>query len=140
MMADRARTHQPQAIAAIEARGFVFGGAIAARLGIGFVPIRKAGKLPAPVRALDYALEYGTDRIEIAADRPAPGTRTLLVDGLVATGGTARAACALLRGAGAELAGALFLIDLPDLGGADALRGEGTPAEALLSFAADEPQ
>ncbi len=122
-------------VAGIEARGFLFAAALAAPLKAGVLLIRKDGKLPGATIAEDYALEYGTDRIAIHADACAPGARVLLVDDLIATGGTARAAVRLLRKAGATVEQASFAIDLPDLGGADALRAEGIRVSALATFA-----
>lgn len=124
-------------VAGIEARGFIFGAAVAHALGVGLLLIRKDGKLPGATVAVDYALEYGHDRIAMHADAFVPGARILLVDDLIATGGTARAAIRLMRQAGAEVVGASFVIDLPDLGGADALRGDGVPVKALVSFRGD---
>lgn len=121
-------------VAGIEARGFLFGAALAVKLGTGLLLIRKDGKLPGATIAEDYALEYGTDRIAIHADACAPGARVLLVDDLIATGGTARAAVRLLRKAGAEVTQAAFVVDLPELGGADALRGEDITVHALVAF------
>lgn len=122
------------AVAAIEARGFILGGAVAHGLRAGFVPLRKPGKLPAAVAGVDYALEYGTDRLEMHLDALSPGERVLIVDDLIATGGTAEAAVALVRGAGAEVVGAAFVIDLPDLGGGARLRALGVPVTALVAF------
>lgn len=121
-------------VAGIEARGFLFAAAIALPLNAGCLLIRKDGKLPGATIAEDYALEYGQDRIAIHADACAPGARVLLVDDLIATGGTARAAVRLLRKAGAAVTEAQFVIDLPDLGGADALRADGIDVSALVSF------
>jgi adenine phosphoribosyltransferase len=121
-------------VAGIEARGFLFGAALAVKLGTGVLLIRKDGKLPGATIAEDYALEYGTDRIAIHADACAPGARVLLIDDLIATGGTARAAVRLLRKAGAEVTQAGFVIDLPELGGADALRGDGISVNSLVTF------
>jgi adenine phosphoribosyltransferase len=133
-LVERAARCDPAAVAGIEARGFIFGAAIAARLRLGFVPLRKAGKLPAETIGIDYALEYGAARIELDPGAIAPGERVLLVDDLIATGGTALAGAQLLRQAGAVVDQALFVIDLPDLGGADALRSAGVAADALVNF------
>ncbi len=122
-------------IAGIEARGFIFSSAMATHLGRGLVLIRKDGKLPGATIGVDYALEYGTDRVVMHEDALVPGQKVLLVDDLIATGGTALAAIRLLRQAGAEVVGAAFVIDLPDLGGADKLRIEGVPVSTLVSFA-----
>ena len=124
----------PRYIAGMEARGFIFGAAVAASLGTGFLPIRKPGKLPVATIGMDYALEYGTDRLEIAADAIAPGDDIVIVDDLIATGGTACASAALLRQAGANVTRALFVIDLPDLGGAARLAAEGMDVHSLMTF------
>lgn len=121
-------------VAGIEARGFVFAPALALALGAGVLLIRKDGKLPGATIAEDYALEYGTDRIAIHVDAVAPGARVLLVDDLIATGGTARAAARLLRKAGATVTQAAFVIDLPELGGADALRADDITVHSLVAF------
>lgn len=130
----RAGTTHAAAVAGIEARGFIFGAAVAARLGLGFVPLRKAGKLPVASIGVDYALEYGAARIELDPESIKPGERVLLIDDLIATGGTARAGAELLRRGGAHVEHALFVIDLPDLGGADILRAMDIGVEALVSF------
>jgi adenine phosphoribosyltransferase len=122
-------------VAGIEARGFIFASAVAHQLARGLLLIRKTGKLPGVTVGVDYALEYGTDRVEMHADACVPGQKVLLVDDLIATGGTALAAVRLLREAGAEVVGAAFVIDLPDLGGADLLRAEGVAVTTLVSFA-----
>ncbi|MGP7796646.1 adenine phosphoribosyltransferase [Sphingomonas sp. CLY1604] len=122
-------------VAGIEARGFLFAAALAVPLNAGVLLIRKDGKLPGATIAEDYALEYGEDRIAMHEDALVPGQRVLLVDDLIATGGTARAAVRLLRKAGAAVEQAQFVIDLPDLGGAAALRADGIRVDALLSFA-----
>ncbi len=135
MLADRAAAAGAQAIAGMEARGFIFGAAAAARMGIGFIPVRKPGKLPVPVLAVDYALEYGTDTLEIDPDAITPDLRVVIIDDLIATGGTALAATQLLRKAGAKVDDALFVIDLPDLGGAARLRQAGVTVDAVMDFA-----
>jgi adenine phosphoribosyltransferase len=122
------------AVAGIEARGFILGGAVAHVLGRGFVPIRKKGKLPYRVIGQEYSLEYGVDTIEIHADAIKPGDRVLLVDDLVATGGTATAAIDLIRKSGGDLIAAAFVIDLPELGGAGKLRDNGVKVHTLVSF------
>jgi adenine phosphoribosyltransferase len=134
LLADRVRAADAQAIAGIEARGFIFGAAVAARLELGFVPVRKPGKLPVPAIGIDYALEYGTDRLEIDPGAIRQGQRVVVVDDLIATGGTALAATRLLRQAGAIVTDAVFLLDLPDLGGASRLRDAAVAVHALLDF------
>ncbi len=121
-------------IAGIEARGFVVAAALSYALSKGKVMLRKPSKLPGVTVGIDYALEYGHDRIELHEGAVAPGARVLIVDDLIATGGTALAACALLRGEGAIVAHARFLIDLPDLGGSAKLRATNVEPVALLSF------
>ena len=121
-------------VAGIEARGFIFGAGVAIALGVGFVPVRKKGKLPGETIGQNYALEYGVDTIEIHADVIKAGDRVLLVDDLIATGGTAVAAVSLLRRTGAEVAHAGFVIDLFDLGGAEKLRATGVEVFKLLDF------
>ena len=127
----------PDLIAGIEARGFIFGAALAVRLGCGLVLLRKKNKLPGRVTGINYALEYGQDRIEMHADAVTLGARVLLVDDLIATGGTAMAGIELLRAAGALVTQAAFAIDLPDLGGAARLRSAGVAVTTLLAFAGD---
>ena len=122
-------------VVGIEARGFILGGAMARQLGAGFVPIRKKGKLPHTTISVAYTLEYGTDEMEIHADALLPGEDVLLVDDLIATGGTAEGAVKLLKQLGANVVAACFVIDLPELGGADKVRALGTPVYALLDFA-----
>jgi adenine phosphoribosyltransferase len=121
-------------VVGIEARGFILGGAVAHELGRGFVPIRKKGKLPWTTIGLEYSLEYGADMIEIHADAISVGDRVLLVDDLVATGGTADAAIELIRRSGGEIVAAAFIIDLPDLGGAARLRERNVNVHTLVSF------
>src|SRR5580698_6709921 len=122
-------------VAGIEARGFILGGAVAHQLSAGFVPLRKKGKLPHRTRVVEYALEYGSDSMEMHLDAVAPGEKVMLVDDLIATGGTALAAVQLLREAGAQIMAAAFVVDLPELGGADRLRTAGVPVSTLVSFA-----
>jgi adenine phosphoribosyltransferase len=124
-------------IAGMEARGFIFGAAVAVQLGVGFVPVRKPGKLPIQTIGIDYALEYGTDRLEIDPAAVAPEQKVVIVDDLIATGGTALASAELLRKAGAVVSHALFVIDLPDLGGAARLRDAGITVSALMEFEGD---
>ena len=112
-------------VAGIEARGFIIGSALAYQLGLGFVPIRKKGKLPAETVGHDYELEYGTDRIEMHVDAVSQGERVLLVDDLIATGGTAEAACKLIESMGGKIVECCFVIDLPDLGGRARLEKQG---------------
>ncbi len=124
-------------VAGIEARGFILGGAVAHQLSVGFVPVRKKGKLPHDTIGQAYELEYGVDEVEIHTDAVEPGERVLIVDDLIATGGTAEAAILLLRKAGAEVIGASFVIDLPDLGGAKRIEALGVKTAALVSFEGD---
>lgn len=124
-------------IAAIEARGFAIGGALAVKLGAGLLLVRKDGKLPGATITEDYALEYGNDRLAMHIDACAPGARVLIVDDLLATGGTALAAARLVRRAGGELVGARFIIDLPDLGGSQALSRAGIDTASLMAFEGD---
>ena len=121
-------------VAGIEARGFIFGAGVAISLGVGFVPVRKSGKLPGETIGQNYALEYGVDTIEIHADVVSSVDRVLMVDDLIATGGTAIAAVTLLRRTGAAVDHAAFVIDLPDLGGADKLRALDVEVDSLISF------
>lgn len=121
-------------VAGIEARGFILGGAIAHQLSVGFVPIRKKGKLPHKTLSEAYELEYGVDEIEIHVDAIEKGERILLVDDLIATGGTASAAIKLLERAGGEIVLCAFVVDLPDLGGAAKLRAMGKSVTALVEF------
>lgn len=121
-------------VAAIDARGFIFGGALAIELGCGLLLVRKDGKLPGETIAEDYALEYGADRLVMHVDAFTPGARVLLIDDLLATGGTALAAARLVHRAGGELVGARFVIELPALGGAALLREHGVDTLALMAF------
>ena len=128
---------KPDLIAGIEARGFVVAAALAQRLGAGLLLIRKHGKLPGETIAEEYVLEYGTDRLAMHVDACAPGARVWLADDLIATGGSALAAVRLVRRASASLAGASFIIDLPDLGGSARLKQEGFPVHHLIEFEGD---
>jgi len=121
-------------VAGIEARGFVAGGAVADRLGAGFVPIRKKGKLPGPRISQAYTLEYGEEVAEIHDDAVQPGEKILLLDDLLATGGTAEAALRLLERLGAEVVGSAFIVDLPELGGRKLLESLGLRVHCLCEF------
>ena len=121
-------------VAGIEARGFILGGAVAHQVSAGFVPIRKKGKLPHTTVRIAYSLEYGIDEMEMHEDAVAPRERVILVDDLIATGGTAEGAVKLLRRMGAEVLAACFIIDLPELGGADKLRKLDVPVRTLIAF------
>ncbi len=122
-------------VAGIEARGFILGGAVAHQLSAGFVPIRKKGKLPHDTVRVAYSLEYGLDEMEIHRDGVAPGEKVMLIDDLIATGGTAEGAVKLLKEIGADVVGACFIIDLPELGGAEKIRKLGVPVRTLMEFA-----
>jgi adenine phosphoribosyltransferase len=122
-------------VAGIEARGFILGGAVAHQLSAGFIPLRKKGKLPHATRSVEYVLEYGVDAMEMHIDAVLAGERVFLVDDLIATGGTALAAVQLLTEAEAEIVAAGFVVDLPELGGADRLRAAGVKTSSLTSFA-----
>ena len=122
------------AVAGLEARGFILGGAVAHQLGTGFVPVRKKGKLPGRTHSQDYALEYGQATMEVHVDALEPGARVLMVDDLLATGGTAQAGITLLERLGADVIGCAFVIDLPELGGRALLERAGMDVHALCSF------
>ncbi len=124
-------------IAGIESRGFILGAPLAYALNVGFVPIRKKGKLPAETIGHDYELEYGSDRIEIHTDAIAKGETVLLVDDLIATGGTAVAACTLIEKMGGKIIECCFIIDLPDIGGRARLEKLGQKVFALCEFEGD---
>lgn len=134
LLSEKAQAAGADAIAGIEARGFIFGAAVAARTGLGFVPVRKPGKLPVPVLAIDYALEYGTDTLEVDPGAIANDSRIVLIDDLIATGGTALAAIELIRKAGGLVDQTLFLVDLPELGGAARLRDAGVRVDSVMDF------
>jgi adenine phosphoribosyltransferase len=124
-------------VAGIEARGFILAGAVARDLNAGFVPIRKQGKLPHTTVGEDYELEYGTDRVEVHTDAIRKGEKVLLVDDLIATGGTALAAIRLIEAVGGDLVGCSFIVDLPALGGAQRIRDAGHTVHALCDFEGD---
>ena len=121
-------------VAGIEARGFIIGGAVAHQLSAGFVPIRKRGKLPHETVRIAYSLEYGLDEMEMHRDAVQAGQKVILVDDLIATGGTAEAAVRLLKEIGADVVAAVFVVDLPDLGGSKKIEGFGVPVRTLVSF------
>ena len=129
----------PEVVVGIESRGFIFGTPVAQELGVGFVPVRKAGKLPGEVVGVDYALEYGTGRLEMQAGSIRDGMRVLLIDDLVATGGSAEAAIELIRGMGGEVVGAGFVVELPELPGRERLEALGVEVLALCSFFEADP-
>ena len=132
--AERYREMEISKVCAIESRGFIVGAPVAYLLGIGFVPIRKAGKLPGETVGLEYALEYGEDRVEIHVDAIEPGERVVVIDDLIATGGTAEASVRLLREIGADVVECGFIVDLPDLGGTERLRAQEIASFALCEF------
>lgn len=134
---ERYRDQHIDKIVGIDARGFVFGAVLAYKLGLGFVPVRKKGKLPHDTIEEIYSLEYGAGVMEIHSDAISHGEKVVIVDDLIATGGTALASAELLRKAGAVISHALFVIDLPDLGGADRLRAAGITVSALMEFDGD---
>jgi adenine phosphoribosyltransferase len=133
-LAEQYQNQSIDKIAGIEARGFIIGAALAYQLGVGFVPVRKAGKLPAETITQTYALEYGTDQLEIHSDAIAAGEQVVLIDDLIATGGTAEAAVSLIERLGGKVAACAFVIDLPDLGGMQRLQGLGLNTFALCAF------
>ena len=137
-LADRFRGSGPEVVVGIESRGFIFGAPVAQELGVGFVPVRKAGKLPGEVTGVDYELEYGSARLEMQVGALGRGARVLLIDDLLATGGTAAAAVELIRGRGGVVVGAGFVVDLPELPGAERLRGVGVEMFALCRFLAED--
>ena len=121
-------------VAGMEARGFILGGAVAHQVSAGFIPIRKKGKLPHKRVSIAYSLEYGLDEMEMHEDAVTKGEKVVLVDDLIATGGTAEGAVKLLKQQGADVLAACFIIDLPELGGADKIRKLGVPVRTLISF------
>lgn len=136
-LADGVRRSGAEAIAGMEARGFIFGAAVSAKLVLPFLPVRKSGKLPCDTIGVDYALEYGSDRLEMDPKSIGAGQRVAMVDDLLATGGTACATARLLRQAGAIVEHAFFVIDLPELGGAQKLADCGVGVGALMQFEGD---
>ncbi|MEO0323285.1 MAG: adenine phosphoribosyltransferase [Myxococcota bacterium] len=132
LLAEHAQASGAEALVGMESRGFIFGAALAARLGLPFVPARKPGKLPAPAARVEYALEYGTDALEMHLDALAPGQKTLIVDDLIATGGTARATAELVAKVGGEVVGFAFVIELTFLSGREKLAPH--PVHALLTY------
>ncbi|MEL6691850.1 MAG: adenine phosphoribosyltransferase [Pseudomonadota bacterium] len=134
-MADRFRDQKIDQVAGIDARGFILGGALAVELGAGFTALRKPGKLPWTTFSETYELEYGTDELHMHTDALNAGDKVVLVDDLIATGGTAEAGLKLLRAAEADIVGATFLVNLPELGGAARLREHGILVHALIEFA-----
>ncbi|MBE7527238.1 MAG: adenine phosphoribosyltransferase [Nitrosomonas sp.] len=130
----RYRTEKIDKVAGIESRGFIIGAPVAFALGVGFIPVRKQGKLPAETIGCDYQLEYGHDKVEIHVDAISKGDRVLLVDDLIATGGTMEAAIRLVQEAGGEVVECCFVIDLPNIGGSKRLRQQGHQLFSLCSF------
>lgn len=131
-MADAYRDQEIDMIAGVESRGFILGAPMALELGLGFVPVRKQGKLPGETHQVDYTLEYGEDRLEIHVDALKPGMRVLIVDDLLATGGTMEAACKLVEGVGCQIAGCAFLVELVDLNGRSKIHPH--PITSLVEF------
>ncbi len=134
LLVERYRGQPIDKVVGTEARGFIFGAPLAYALGVGFVPVRKQGKLPGKTTGHEYALEYGHDRIEMHDDAIAPGDKVLVVDDLLATGGTAQATVMLVRGLGGEVADCAFVVDLPDLGGRTKLEQMGLTVFTLCAF------
>jgi adenine phosphoribosyltransferase len=132
MLAERIVKHRPEVIVAVESRGFIFGAPVATALGVGFAPVRKPGKLPFRTHRRTYQLEYGTDALEMHADAVIDGARVVLVDDLLATGGTAAATAELVRGQGGRVAGAAFVVELALLRGRERLPG--VPVDALIEY------
>ena len=136
-LAERVSTSRVTALAGMEARGFIFGAAVAAKLALPFLPVRKPGKLPGQILGIDYALEYGSDRLEMNPASVVEGQQVAMVDDLLATGGTACATAQLLREAGAVVEHAFFVIYLPELGGAEKLANGGVKTVSLMEFDGD---
>lgn len=134
LLTNKYRGMQIDAIAGIEARGFILGSVLAYNLGLGFIPIRKKGKLPGKTISQSYSLEYGEDTIEIHEDALNPGANVLVIDDLIATGGTALGAISLIEKVGGKVLETAFVVDLPELGGADKIRARGIKVHALCNF------
>jgi adenine phosphoribosyltransferase len=134
LLVKRYKDKEIDIVAGIESRGFITGAVLAHRLGLGFVPIRKPGKLPGETASEEYELEYGKDKIEVHKDAIPEGSRVLLVDDLIATGGTALAACKLLKKLGADIVECSFIVDLPDLGGKKKLLNSGHKVFNIVEF------
>ncbi|QCR36869.1 adenine phosphoribosyltransferase [Nissabacter sp. SGAir0207] len=135
LLAERYRDKGVTKVVGTEARGFLFGAPVALALGVGFVPVRKPGKLPRATLCESYELEYGTDKLEIHTDAIQPGDKVLVIDDLLATGGTIEATVKLIRALGGEVSDAAFIIDLPELGGEQRLTRQGINCFSLVSFA-----
>lgn len=136
-MVERYQDQNIDVVVGLEARGFILGGAVAYRLGKGFVPVRKAGKLPGETESYEYELEYGTDRVEVHVDAIKKGDRVLLVDDLLATGGTANAGAKLIEKLGGKIVEMVFIVDLPDIGGRKRLEDAGYKLFTLCDFEGD---
>ena len=134
LMAERLDGESVSSVIGIESRGFMFGAALADKLSVGFIPVRKPGKLPAATYRVEYDLEYGSDAVEIHQDALIPGDRVVVVDDLIATGGTAEATVRLINDIGAEIVGCAFVIDLPDLGGSKRIGSNGFRVVSLCAF------
>jgi adenine phosphoribosyltransferase len=132
LLVERTALHRPDVVVAVESRGFIFGAPVAAALGLGFAPVRKPGKLPHRKLRRSYALEYGTDSLEMHADAVSAGARVVIVDDLLATGGTAGATIELIQEQGATVVGAVFVVELALLAGRGRLPG--VPVEALIAY------
>ena len=126
--------HDIDLLVGIESRGFILAGAMAHQLGKGFVPARKSGKLPAKVESIEYELEYGVDKIEIHTDAISPGSKVLIIDDLIATGGTAAACAELVEKLGGKVIECAFVVELPDLGGRKKLEDRGIPVYSMVKF------
>ena len=134
LMAEQSRMYQPDCIVGIESRGFIFGMPLAYQLGLSFIPVRKPGKLPADVHQVSYDLEYGQDTLEVHQDALREGHRTLIVDDLLATGGTAEAGIKLIERLGGEIVSCSFIVDLPELGGRKKLEAMGMDVHTICEF------